>query len=113
MELFGCFIIFFIAVSLQILISDGVSGFSFKWGTKADAMGGMEDTDGASLLNTNENVEPHSVTEALSLRSGKGVVIRCLVKKFGKFTAVDKFSIDSLHDQVTVLLVSRSRAPAA
>ncbi len=110
MELLGCFIILFIAVSLQILISDGSSGF--KWGIKRHALGVMQDTDSDSYF-PNKNVEPHSVTEALSLRSGKGVVIQNLVKKFGKFTAVDGFSIDFLHDQVTVLLVSRSRVLGA
>ncbi len=100
----GCFIFLFIAVCLQILISDGVS--AFKWGTKTD-----EGTDpSASYLETNEDVEPFSVTEASSLRSGKGVIIRDLVKKFGSFTAVDNLSVTFLNDQVTVLLVSHSRA---
>ncbi len=100
LELAGFFIFLFIAVWLEMLISGGIA--VFKWPTKMYDAANMEDENAAS----NEDVEPHSLTEASSLRSGKGVVVRNLVKKFGNFTAVNKFSIDFLHDQVTVLLVS-------
>ncbi len=100
LQFVGLFIFSFLAVWLNTLISGGIT--SFKWRTKMYDVANMED----EIAALNEDVEPHSLPEAFSIRSGKGVIIRNLVKKFGNFTAVNKFSIDFLHDQVTVLLVS-------
>ncbi len=77
----------------------------YKWRRKTDE----STAPPASYLEMNDkDVEPYSITGVSSVRSGKGVVIHDLVKKFGSFTAVDNFSVAFLNDQVTVLLVSQS-----